>query len=106
MSDSGEKGKCVCRGIAGFCTFGRDGGGSEMELEPANWKPLELLIGCRCREFMWMWQENGLEYYKHIDSRRYLILDAEGHCYGRQRDQLVRVDFQEEFRRVTEATGV
>ena len=38
-----------------------------MELEPANWKPLELLIGSRCVEFMWMWRENGLEYYKHID---------------------------------------
>ena len=76
-----------------------------MELEPANWKPLELLIGSRCGEFMWMWRENGLEYYKHIDSRRYLILDADGHCYGR-REQLVRADFQEELRRVTEAIGV
>ena len=86
-------------------TFARDKGGSDMELEPANWKPLELLIGSRCGEFMWMWRENGLEYYKHIDSRRYLILDANGHCYGR-REQLVRVDFQEELRRVTEAIGV
>jgi hypothetical protein len=55
---------------------------------------------------MWMWRENGLEHYKHIDSRRYLILDTEGVCYGRQGDQLVRVDFREEFRRVTEAIGV
>ena len=76
-----------------------------MELEPANWKPLELLIGSRCVEFMWMWRENGLEYYKHIDSRRYLVLDAEGRCYGRQQ-QLVRVDFHEELRRVTEAIHV
>ena len=49
-----------------------------MKLQPANWKPLERLIGCRCGEFMWMWRENGLEHYKHIESRRYLILDAEG----------------------------
>jgi hypothetical protein len=76
-----------------------------MELEPANWKPLELLIGSRCEEFMWMWRENGFEHYKHIDSRGYLILDTEGHCYGRQSDQLVRVDFREELRRVTEAIG-
>lgn len=76
-----------------------------MEHEPANWKPLELLIGSRCAEFMWMWRDNGLEYYKHIDSRRYLILDAKGDCYGR-REQLVRVDFQEELRRLTEAIGV
>ena len=53
--------------------LGVTGGGSEMELEPVNWKPLELLIGSRCGEFMWMWRENGLEHYKHIDSRRYLI---------------------------------
>ena len=76
-----------------------------MELEPANWKPLEVLIGSRCAEFMWMWRENGLEYYKHIDSRRYLILDAEGRCYSRQ-EQLVRVDFQEELRRATESVSV
>ena len=43
-----------------------------MELEPANWKPLERLIGCRCGEFMWMWRENGLEHYKHVDSRQFL----------------------------------
>ena len=55
---------------------------------------------------MWMWRENGLEHYKHVVSRRYLILDAEGHCYGRQGNQLVPVDFREEFRRVTEAIGV
>ena len=51
---------------------------------------------------MWMWRENGLEHYKNIDSRRYLILDVEGHCYVRQGDQLVRVDLRKEFRRVTE----
>jgi len=77
-----------------------------MEVEPANWQPLENRIGPRCTEFMWMWRKNGLEYYKHIDSRKYLILDAEGHCYGRQSDQLIRVDLQEELRRVTEAIGV
>ena len=76
-----------------------------MELERANWKPLELLIGPRCREFMWMWRENDFEHYKHIDSRRYLILDAQGRCYRHQGDQLVRVDFREEFCRVTEASG-
>ena len=74
-----------------------------MELEPANWQPLELLIGSRCGEFMWMWRENGVEHYKHVDSRRYLILDAKGRCYRRPGDQLVRVDFREEFLRVTEA---
>ena len=74
--------------------------GSAMELGPANWKPLELRIGHRCGEFMWMWREHGLEYYKHIDTRRYLILDAKGRSYVRRGGVLVRGDFRSEFRRV------
>jgi len=76
---------------------------SPMELEPANWKPLELRIGSRCAEFMWMFRENGLEHYKHIDTRRYLILDAEGRSYACRDGETVRVDFQKEFCRVVEA---
>ena len=74
--------------------------GSAMELGPVNWKPLELRIGHRCGEFMWMWREYGLEYYKHIDTRRYLILDAKGRSYVRRGGILVRGDFRQEFRRV------
>ena len=77
-----------------------------MELEPANWKPLELRIGERCAEFMWMWRQNDLEYYKHIDTRRYLILDAEGRSYLRRDGDLVPVDFAVEFRRVAEGIDV
>jgi hypothetical protein len=80
--------------------------GQEMEFEPANWKPLEMRIGERCAEFMWMWRQNGLEYYKHIDTRRYLILDAEGRSCLRRDGDLVVVDFAEEFRRVAEAIDV
>ena len=76
---------------------------SAMELEPANWKPLELRIGTRCAEFMWMFRENGLEHYKHIDTRRYLILDAKGRSYVRRDGYMVRVNFRKEFRRVVEA---
>ena len=77
---------------------------SPMELEPANWKPLELRIGTRCSEFMWMFRENGLEHYKHIDTRRYLILDAKGRSYVRRDGDMVRVNFRKEFRRVVEAS--
>jgi hypothetical protein len=77
-----------------------------MDLEPANWKPLEMRIGERCTEFMWMWRQNDLEYYKHIDTRRYLILDAEGRSYCRRDGDLVVVDFAEAFRRVAEAIDV
>jgi hypothetical protein len=77
---------------------------SAIELEPANWKPLELRIGTRCSEFMWMFRENGLEHYKHIDTRRYLILDAKGRSYVRRDGDMVRVNFRKEFRRVVEAS--
>jgi phage protein U len=50
-----------------------------------------------------MWRENGLEYYKHIDTRRYLILDAEGRSYVHRDGETVRIDFQKEFRRVVQA---
>ena len=87
-------------------SHGLERGGQEIESEPANWKPLEMRIGGRCAEFMWMWQQDNLEYYKHIDTRRYLILDAEGRCYLRRGGDLVVVDFAEEFRRVAEAIDV
>ena len=77
--------------------------GSAMELEPANWEPLERRIGSRCGEFMWMYRDGGLEHYKHIDTRRYLILDAKGRSYVRKGGDLVRVNFRKEFRRVVEA---
>jgi len=87
-------------------SYGLDRAGRAMELEPANWEPLEMRIGERCAEFMWMWRQNDLEYYKHIDTRRYLILDAEGRCYLRRDGDLVVVDFAEEFRRVAEPIDV
>ena len=91
-----------CNGVSN----GLERGGQEMEFEPANWKPLEIQIGERCAEFMWMWQQDNLEYYKHIDTRRYLILDAEGRTYRRRGGDLVVVDFAEEFCRVAEAIDV
>ena len=87
-------------------SLGLERGGHEMEFEPSNWKPLEMRIGERCAEFMWMWRQNDLEYYKHIDTRRYLILDAEGRSYRQRDGDLVVVDFAEEFRRVAEAIDV
>ena len=79
--------------------------GLNVEIEPANWEPLELHIGARCGEFMWMYRENGLEYYKHINTRRYLILDSRGVCYRSQGGELARVEFHDEFQRVTEAVN-
>ncbi len=40
---------------------------------------------------------------KHIDTRRYLILDAKGRSYARRDGETIRVDFQKEVCRVVEA---
>lgn len=73
-----------------------------LEVGPANWTPLELRIGSRCTEFMWMYRRNGREHYKHIDTRRYIILDARGACFRQHRGDLIPADFHDELRRVTE----
>jgi hypothetical protein len=74
-----------------------------MEVEPPNWQPLELRIGARCAEFMWMCRQDGVEYYKHVVTRRYLMLDGQGQCYAQRDGQLVLADFGEQLSRVTEA---
>ena len=43
-----------------------------------NWAPLEQRIGERCADFMWMYAKDGVEYYKHIVTRRYLCLNSRG----------------------------
>lgn len=46
-----------------------------------NWAPLEANLAPElCAEFMWMFRKDGVEYYKHIQTRRYLQLTAEGRC--------------------------
>ena len=102
MPDSREERDGLCGGVAHVASM-PESKVRRWSLEPANWKPLELRIGSRCAEFMWMWRENGLEHYKHIDTRRYLILDAKGRSYVRRDGETVRVDFRKEFRRVVEA---
>ena len=47
--------------------------------ETPNWVPLETKlretgrpIGL-CAAFMWMWRDRGIEFYKHIDTRRVFV---------------------------------
>jgi hypothetical protein len=82
--------------------LGTQRSGLHVQIEPVNWDPLEMHIGSRCGEFMWMYRENGLEYYKHINTRRYLILDSNGVCYRSVGSELKRVDFRTEAQRVME----
>ncbi|MGB6871105.1 MAG: hypothetical protein WBD93_15945 [Acidobacteriaceae bacterium] len=48
----------------------------------SEWAPLEQVLGPRlCGHFMFMGRSGELYLYKHIDTRRYLNLDAEGRCF-------------------------
>ena len=70
-------------------------------VEPSDWGPLEKRIGSRCAEFMWMFREDGIEFYKHIGTRRYLLLDSASRCFRRKDGAFVEVDFELEYRLVT-----
>ena len=72
----------------------------DKEFERADWTPLERLIGNGCSEFMWMWRQGGVEFYKHINTRRYLLLDTEGCCYRQTAGRLEPVDVAAELKRV------
>jgi hypothetical protein len=72
----------------------------------ANWTPLERrLTPVQCAEFMWMYREDGIEHYKHIVSRRYLLLDQEGRCLAPTAEGFREVPFEQEWRRVTGRSG-
>jgi len=53
---------------------------NDKEVGSANWIPLETkfresgIPATGCAEFMWMWRDRGIEFYKHIDTR--------GTCYS------------------------
>jgi hypothetical protein len=49
---------------------------------------------------MWMWREGGIQFYKHIRTRRYLVLDSEGYCYRQTAAGLEAVDVAAELKRV------
>lgn len=75
--------------------------------EVANWTPLETMLRdtgrpvSLCRSFMWMYQQNGIEYYKHINTRRYLLLDSELRCWRQDTNGIELSEFEQEFRRAT-----
>ena len=48
----------------------------------SEWTPLEQMLGPElCERFMFMGKSAGIYLYKHIDTRRYLNLDAQGQCF-------------------------
>jgi hypothetical protein len=73
-----------------------------MNFDQPNWAPLERLIGAGCAAFMWMWCEGDVQFYKHIDTRRYLLLDSDGRCYRQGPRGLEPANLDEELKRVFE----
>lgn len=67
-----------------------------------NWRPLEKLIGSGCTEFMWMWRDGDVEFYKHIDTRRCLRLNNQGLCFREGPNGLEPANIEEELKRVFE----
>ncbi len=48
----------------------------------SEWTPLEQMFGPElCEQFMFMGRSAEIYLYKHIDTRRYLNLDAQGQCF-------------------------
>jgi hypothetical protein len=80
------------------------------DLDAPNWAPLETMLRqtgrlvSLCASFMWMYRENGIEFYKHIDSRRYLLLDSQLRCWQHGTHGLELSDFDREFHLVTGTT--
>jgi hypothetical protein len=48
-----------------------------------------------------MWREGGIEFYKHIGTRRYLLLESKGTCYRQTAAGLEVIDVAAELKRVT-----
>ena len=57
-----------------------------------SWIPLEKALGqAQCKDFMWMGSTGTVQQYKHIDTRRYLLIDAvSGDFYDREHRPLSR----------------
>lgn len=70
------------------------------DYDNANWKPLENVIGSRCARFMWMGCEGDVQFYKHIDTRRYIRLDSQGRCFREGPNGLELGNLDEEIKRV------
>jgi hypothetical protein len=70
-----------------------------MRRDKPNWAPLEAVGGPKlCGEFMWRMRRFGIEYFKHIRTRRYLLLDSDGRCYRRTATGFEAADLDTELK--------
>ena len=74
-----------------------------VDITEPNWSPLEQRIGNRCAQFMWMYARDGVEFYKHIATRRYLCLNSQGDVFLCINGDLEPVEFDYAYAIVTRA---
>jgi hypothetical protein len=71
-----------------------------MEFDKPNWAPLEAVGGPElCGEFMWMMRQSGIEFFKHIRTRRYLLMNSNGGCYRRTATGFEAANLETELKR-------
>lgn len=74
-----------------------------MECDKPNWTPLEKTGGPElCGEFMWMGRSvsrRRIEFFKHIRTRRYLLLDSQCRCYRRTATGFEPAELETELKR-------
>lgn len=70
-----------------------------------NWEPLERQLAALgesrvISSFMWIYGdvELGVEYYKHRETRRYVLLARDGRCFRLTSSGLVQAEFADELR--------
>ena len=72
-----------------------------IDVKEPNWAPLEQRIGKRCADFMWMYEKDGVEFYKHIGTRRYLCLNSQGEVFLYIQRRLEPAEFDHAYAVVT-----
>ena len=75
--------------------------GNQMNAARPDWGPLKThLSPSECEDFMWMYRQGEVHFYKHVITRRYLLLDSDGRCFSGKTDGLRMIDFEQEYLRV------
>lgn len=93
----------ACSGIFGINPRMNRRPSHSTDVKEPNWAPLEQLIGKGCADFMWMYERDGVEFYKHIDTRRYLCLNSQGEVFLCIEGRLEPVEFDYAYAVVTRA---
>jgi hypothetical protein len=68
----------------------------------SHWEPLERKLGAsRCAGFMFMGKRDGVYFYKHGISRRYLLMDDSGRTFETRGERgFAEIPFAEALARV------